>query len=183
MDGLTLIREAKAAGLSVAVAGEQLIIRGPRQAEQVARKLIAHKSAVLAAIAVQDDVGAAAEMHDDLPLHDEAEAAELRYAYAERVGIRLFDAGYSRREAERLAYGEAIERWCDWHPLRLQPGRCAGCREPLSIGSLELPDDARVHWEQDQDFGCLIAYGFRRKRRAVAALARCGLHPPVGWGT
>ena len=51
MDGLTLLREARAAGLTVAADGARLCIRGPRQAEAVARRLLAHKAAVLAALA------------------------------------------------------------------------------------------------------------------------------------
>jgi hypothetical protein len=182
MDGLSLIQEARAAGLSVAAAGDRLVIRGPRQAEPVARKLIAHKSKVLAALAENEGVGIAADVHEGLPDDAEAEAVDLRHAYEERVGIRLYDAGYTRHEAERLAYGETIEHWCERHPLRLQPGSCAGCGEPLATAALELPDGARVHWERDREFKCLISYGFRRKHRAVEALAMRGLQPPIGWG-
>lgn len=36
MDGLTLIREARSAGLKLTADGDKLVIRGPRQAEAVA---------------------------------------------------------------------------------------------------------------------------------------------------
>lgn len=51
MDGLTLLRDARAAGLSVRAEGERLVIRGPRRAEPVVHVLIAHKRDIMAALA------------------------------------------------------------------------------------------------------------------------------------
>jgi hypothetical protein len=45
------------------------------------------------------------------------------------------------------------------------------------IPRAHLPDGARVHWKRDWEFTYLIAYGFVRKRRAVAALPAFGLQP------
>jgi hypothetical protein len=201
MNAAELIGLVRAAGAELAVRDGALVLKGPTAAvERWCGPLRAAKPAVLAVLNNQRELGEPRELAapskpsaerrgagaeadvDDLPACMEAEAVELRYGYEERVGIRLYDAGYTRHEAERLAYGEIIEQWCERHPLRLQPGSCAGCREPLATGGLELPDGARVHWEQDQDFRCLIAYGFRRKPRAVEVLALGGLQPPVGWG-
>ena len=203
MNAAELIALIRAAGAELAVRGDALVLKGPPAAvERWSGPLRAAKPAVLAVLSGQREpgehrelvgpsklsaerrvVGAQVDVRDDLPECTEAEAVELRSAYEERVGMRLYDAGYRRHEAERLAYGETIEQWCERHPLRLKPGSCAGCHEPLATGALELPDGARVHWQHDQEFRCLIAYGFRRKRRAVEALAMCGLQPPVGWGT
>jgi hypothetical protein len=47
MDGLTLLHEARAAGLMVTVEGGRLRVRGPRRADALARALLAHKEAVL----------------------------------------------------------------------------------------------------------------------------------------
>jgi hypothetical protein len=51
MDGLTLLEEARGAGLRVAAEGNRLVIRGPKTAEPLARRLLAHKAEVLAALA------------------------------------------------------------------------------------------------------------------------------------
>ncbi len=51
MDGLTLLQEASAAGLMVLADGDRLVIRGPRSADAVARRLLAHKAVILAALA------------------------------------------------------------------------------------------------------------------------------------
>jgi len=53
MVGLTLLDEARAAGLTVLADGDRLVVRGPRAAEAVARRLLEHKTAVLAALAPQ----------------------------------------------------------------------------------------------------------------------------------
>jgi len=50
MDGLTLLTEAWAAGLSVHADGARLVIRGPKSADAVARRLLAHKAVVLPAL-------------------------------------------------------------------------------------------------------------------------------------
>ncbi len=55
MAGLTLLEEARAAGLTVRADGEQLVVRGPRSAEVLARALLAQKTAVLAALAPSPD--------------------------------------------------------------------------------------------------------------------------------
>ncbi len=50
MDILTLIQEARKAGLSLSPVGDRLEIRGPREARRFAEKLGAHKHAVLVAL-------------------------------------------------------------------------------------------------------------------------------------
>jgi hypothetical protein len=52
MDGLSLLQEAWAAGLTVQADGNRLIIRGPWSADAVAHRLLTHKPVVLAAIQV-----------------------------------------------------------------------------------------------------------------------------------
>jgi hypothetical protein len=50
MDGLVLLRQARDAGLRVEAAGDKLLIRGPKRAEQVVKLLAEHKAEVLAVI-------------------------------------------------------------------------------------------------------------------------------------
>ncbi len=51
MDGMTLLAEARTAGLLVRAEGGRLVIDGPRAAAPVVERLVAAKSAVLAALA------------------------------------------------------------------------------------------------------------------------------------
>jgi len=50
MEGLKLLKKARAAGLTVAVNGDQVVIRGPKRAAAIVRQLIASKPAVMAAL-------------------------------------------------------------------------------------------------------------------------------------
>lgn len=50
MDGLTLLAEAQAAGLTVKIEGSRLLIRGPKRAEPLVRRLIEHKAEILAVV-------------------------------------------------------------------------------------------------------------------------------------
>ena len=61
MDGLALLAEARAVGLSVAAEGDRLRVRGPKSAAGVAAQLLAAKPAVLAALAGVADGGVPAE--------------------------------------------------------------------------------------------------------------------------
>jgi hypothetical protein len=54
VDGLTLLADARRAGLRVACDGERLVVRGPRRLEPVARTLIAEKPAILRALAAEE---------------------------------------------------------------------------------------------------------------------------------
>ena len=48
MDGVTLLRRAREAGLALSAAGDKLVICGPRRAEALAQLLIENKPSVLA---------------------------------------------------------------------------------------------------------------------------------------
>ncbi len=50
MEGIDLLSQAKAAGLTVEAHGSELVVKGPRRAKSVAMKLIERKAAVLAAL-------------------------------------------------------------------------------------------------------------------------------------
>lgn len=50
MDGLSLLKQAQAAGLAVEAQGDKLVIRGPKRAEALALELIQQKAAVMAVL-------------------------------------------------------------------------------------------------------------------------------------
>lgn len=50
MDGLSLLAEARRAGLSVHVEGDKLVVRGPKVAAPIAQRLLANKAQVMAAL-------------------------------------------------------------------------------------------------------------------------------------
>src|SRR5262245_46764072 len=53
-DAVTMLTEARAAGFEVRIAPGQLILRGPRSQERVARQLLARKAEVVAALFAED---------------------------------------------------------------------------------------------------------------------------------
>lgn len=50
MDGMTLLKNARAAGLRVTADGDRLVVRGPRSEEPVAAQLLANKQLVMTAL-------------------------------------------------------------------------------------------------------------------------------------
>jgi hypothetical protein len=143
------------------------VIRGPRTAAPVARKLIARKSLVLETLAAQVSA-----------LGGEViQAVTWRHRYDALVA-RRGRAGYSRPMSERLAWGEVIEDWLTDNPVLDADGCCAGCSGPERGETLRLPDGRWVHFPDDRRFECLIHYGIARSRRAAAALVSLGITPP-----
>ena len=152
MDGATLRRRTRDSGLRVATEGGQLVVRGPRDAEPVALLLIAHKSAVIAALA--------ADWH-----------ARHREALAWWGAFRSLD------EAAQLAWGELEDRWHRLHGTRVPEWQCAGCGELIGgVVALDLADGARVHVET---LNCVLRYGEHWRGAATEALSAMGLEPPT----
>ena len=91
----------------------------------------------------------------------------------ERAAIRQYDGGYSRFEAEHLAWQE-LE--CHQHRLcgeRVSPELCAGCLQAIDPAqAVGLDDGCVVH------LACVARYGRRWRKAASAALAALGLKPP-----
>lgn len=161
MDGLTLLRRAEDVGLAVHTDGERLVLRGPKRAEPIARLLIHHKPVVLAAL---------------------RNPSWWRDLFEERAAHRQTDAGYTRSQAERLAFGEAVLEWHRRHGTRSDPNRCAGCGEEMPINyGLALCDGARVHFDGVRGVGCIIEYGQRWRGAAVISLRALGLKSPDGY--
>ncbi len=53
MDGMTLLAEARDAGLQVTARGDQLVVQGPHRLEAVASRLLAAKAIVMEALAAE----------------------------------------------------------------------------------------------------------------------------------
>ena len=82
--------------------GERLRIRGPRRAEPIVQRLIAHKADVLAALtAPPADHGIRVE---DLDM-------DWRVEWEERAAIMEYDGGLPRERAEALALAQSSARW------------------------------------------------------------------------
>lgn len=47
--------------------------------------------------------------------------------FEERAGIRHFEGGFERNEAERLAFNDCVTEWMTRNPERNKPTLCAAC--------------------------------------------------------
>ena len=154
MDGVTLLRQARTAGLAVVANGDKLVIRGPKHAERTALLLLANKPTVMAALGV-----------DWRARHKEALAYWGTFRTAE--------------ESAWLAWGELLSRCHRLHSARVPEWQCAGCGEPIGgLKALVLADRNRVHFDDAHGLDCLFAFGARWRGEATAGLRALGLDPP-----
>src|SRR5262249_55848937 len=166
MDALALLRRAQDVGLHVEIAGDKLLVRGPKRAECVVKLLAEHKTEVLAALA-PIDLDQSAEMAEARLWR--GRFAGLAFAWS-RGGDRDWDA------ARRLAWGDLQNEWHRLYGERWPTWQCAGCDAPIGgLEALSLPDGNRVHLNP---IDCLIRFGRRWRGAADEALVVLGLEPP-----
>jgi hypothetical protein len=159
MDGVTLLGEAREAGLAVTAEGDTLVIRGPKRAEAIALLLIENKPTVMTALASGG-----------------ADAPWWRRELVVRTIDRLIPPR-TPAEAEQLAFSFLVLEWHRRHATRVPRWQCAGCGEPIgTLTALDLADGNRVHLST---FACVSRYGKRWRGAATNALAAMGLRVPA----
>lgn len=158
VDGKTLLKQAKDAGLAVRLRGDQLVIRGPLRAAPMVQKLFANKATIVHVLAPA-----------------KLDSTGWRALYLER--LRYWRCNRPDDEARRIAWGDVECRWHERYGDRAPHGLCAGCRQPLGHSKvLALSDGNVVHFDHLQ---CLLDFGRRWREAATAALQRTGLQPPA----
>jgi hypothetical protein len=151
MDGVTLLRRAHDAGLRVAAKAGKLVVRGPKRAEPLALMLLAHRPAVIAAL-----------------------AADWRARH--RDALAHWSALRGVEQAAGLAWGELEDGWHRLHGCRTPESQCAGCGALIGgLPALTLPDGNRVHLD---GLDCLLRFGERWRHEATTGLRALGLDPP-----
>jgi hypothetical protein len=158
MDGVTLLRRARDAGLQVEAAGEMLKITGPKRAEPVVQLLAEHKAQVLAALTSNED-----------------ETGVWRQRFTART-FEWFNGKRDWNEARRIAWGDLQNEWHERHGRRWPTWQCAGCEKPIAgLATIDMADGNRVHLEP---IDCLISFGRRWRGGADEALRSFGLDLP-----
>jgi hypothetical protein len=158
MDGVMLLRHAREAGLRVETEGDKLVIRGPRNAEPVARLLIEHKPEVMAALApdVTDCAARTALLAGEVS-PDTTTASWWCDFHADRLANHELGGKRAGAEAGRLAYGDCIVRWHRLFGRRWPTWQCPGCDAPIGgLSALSLADGTRVHF--DDKLACILRY-------------------------
>ncbi len=77
MVAVSLLQEAEAAGLSVRVDGDRLVVRGPKSAADIAERLLDRKAEVIEALAAEWDAEMLTLIRWFLSTHPPAEPFEL----------------------------------------------------------------------------------------------------------
>ncbi len=77
MGAVSLLQEAEAAGLSVRVDGDRLVVRGPKSAGAIAERLLDHKTEVLKALSAEWDAEMLTLIRWFLGTHPPTEPFEL----------------------------------------------------------------------------------------------------------
>lgn len=114
MDGLILIRQAEAAGLTVLADGDKLVIRGPRMGELLAKQLLANKPLVMAVLkgSPEEDVTTTNWAADARKVIAQFTDPALRFDFTdhyEETAAKLeHEQGHPRQTAEMLAFGELL---------------------------------------------------------------------------
>jgi hypothetical protein len=138
MDTLTLIAQARAAGLTLRADGDRLVVTGPRSAEALAMQLLDHKPTVLAVLT-----------------HDDAEVAWRVTAFRTRIPAhgpiwppRLRDTPLTDTPGHCTLCGDAL-------PTDPEPRfpRCAPCIRALWIVLHETREEVMEVVEREREGG------------------------------
>jgi hypothetical protein len=157
------MREARAAGVQVAIDGDALTLEASAAPPPAVIELLSrHKTEIVALLRLADDGWSALDW-----LTFFGERARMAEAH-----------GLTWVEAEERAFDCCVSEWLNRHPVRSLPGRCLGCGEaehlhdPLLPFGVESTEQAWLHSR------CWPAWHAARKAKAVAELATIGIHGP-----
>jgi hypothetical protein len=156
-----VLKEARAAGIRVAVDGRDLVLEAATPPpEPILAALRQHKAEIVRLLSGEE--GWTAE--------------DWRAYFEERAAVREYDGGLTRAEAERLALEDTVDLWLACHPAAPTSDQagCAHCGRRERDGDALLPILARDGhtWVHD---GCWAAWHQRRRKQARAALEGMGL--------
>ena len=107
------------------------------------------------------------------------EAVDFHTRYEECVATCEFDSGQDRARTEARAWNEVAALWYRQLGTSTSGDLCAGCGQALGAeaDALLLPHGERAHARNG--YACILAYGRRWKREAVAGLEAIGIPTPT----
>jgi hypothetical protein len=125
MSAAAVLRAARAAGVELAVDGNDLLLDAATvPGASVVDALRRHKAEVVAMLR---------------PGRDGWSTEDWRLFFEEQAAIVEFDGGLSRAEADAQALACCIAEWLNRNPTRSAPGRCACCGHAESRDAAVLP--------------------------------------------
>lgn len=116
--GLTLLVEARRAGLEVRAEGDRLVVRGPRRLEPLARRLLEHKAEVLAVLRPCPTCGTTPGERELVRVRRALDA--ILAEYERHLSVCRECGGWAGPwcDAGRELRGRYLEAWLAWQAWR-----------------------------------------------------------------
>jgi len=161
MSAAQALHAARAAGITVAIDGEALLLEGAAEPPQaVLNRLARHKPAIL----------------DLLRLGQCRWSPERwRSFFDERRRMAATSGGQPRVQAETMALGRCVVEWLNQHQAPSAPGRCAWCGNAESPGAVVLPFGTEPGTHTWLHADCWSGWHRARKADAIASLGAMGI--------
>ena len=161
MSAAAVLRAARAAGVELAIDGNDLLLEAASEPPAVVLdELSRHKAEIVALLRGE---------------RDSWSAEDWRSFFEERAAITEFDGGLSRTEAEAQALARCIVEWLNRNPIPSAPGRCAWCGQAESRDAVVLPYGVEPGTHIWLHAECWPAWQEVRRSQATEALTRMGV--------
>src|SRR4029077_18618475 len=155
------LEAAQAAGVTVVIDGNDLMLRAPaRPAPAVLDALSRYKAEIVALLRRESQRWS---------------AQDWRAFFDERAGIIEFDGGLPRAEAEVQALACCVVEWLNQNPARSTPSRCLGCGGGSWPSNQLLPFGTETHGHVWLHGAGGPTWHRARKADAVLALSSIGI--------
>jgi hypothetical protein len=155
MSVLEVLKAACAAGVELALEGEDLVLSAAAAPpEAVINALSRHKAEIVA-----------------LLRPDGWSSEDWLAFFDERAGIAEFDGGLQRAAAEARAFECCVVEWLNRNPVRSPPDRCRGCGGSQEADDKLLPYGTEPTGHAWLHSRCWGAWHANRKTEAVAVLS------------
>ena len=167
MSAAAVLRAARAAGVELAIDGNDLLLDAATvPPAPVVDALRRHKAEVVAMLR---------------PGRDGWSAEDWQVSFDERAGIIEFDGRLPRAEAEAQALACCIVEWLNRNPTPSAPGRCVWCGQAESRHAAVLPYGTEPGTHIWLHAECWPAWQGVRRSQATEALMRMkvGTHDRV----
>jgi hypothetical protein len=161
MKAIDALKAARAAGIALAVDGDDLVLEAASTPPAATLDVLARYKAEIVALLRPGHVGWSAE--------------DWQVFFDERSGIAEFDGGLPREEAEIRAFSACVVEWLNRNAVTSPADRCLGCggsdypHERLLPFGTEPAGHAWLHSR------CWPDWHASRKAEAVAALKTLGI--------
>ena len=161
MSAAEALRAARAAGITVVLDGEALLLEAEAEPPwALLDALLRHKQAIL-----------------DLLRPEQCgwTTDQWRAYFHERRMIAVSSGGLSRVAAKNLALKCCVVEWLNQHPVLSEPGYCAWCGETETAGAVVLPFGTEPGLHTWLHAECWTGWYRARRNEALAALGAMGI--------